>query len=328
VPEIAGPVRAPELEGGLWLQGPRVSVKGARGRVVLLDFWEASCLYCLQTLPYVRSWHERYAARGLDVVGVHTPEFDFTAAANFVGAAIRDLDLPYPVLLDVDRAVWRAYANKVWPAKYLIDARGYVRFEQLGAGGYEGFEEWIQRLLREAGDAAPMPEIMRPLRPEDAPGAVCHRPTAELYVGFHRGRLVAKEGYRPGEVVEHSIDQPIPEPGSCVATGLWRHEDDYLEAAAAGASLTVVCDASSVHMVAEPEGFCGIELDGAPVPEALRGRDVRDADGRTVAAWERPRLVDLLDAPDFATRTIRLTALEPGLRIYTLTFGGCLREAG
>jgi thiol-disulfide isomerase/thioredoxin len=327
MPEIAGPVRAPELTSGLWLQGPRVSVRSGSGRVVLLDFWEASCVYCVRTLPYLRAWHERYAGRGLDVVGVHTPEFDFTAAASFVGSSIRDLDLPYPVLLDTDRAIWSAYANKVWPAKYLIDARGYLRFEQFGAGGYELFEEWIQRLLHEAGDRAPMPPILRPLRPEDASGAVCHRPSAELYVGFHRGGLVAAEGYRPGEVVFHAPEQTAPEAGSFVASGRWLHQDDYLEACEIGASLLVSCEASTVHMVAEPEGFCRVEVDGAPVAAGSWGRDLRAAGDQTVAAWERPRLVEILDAPDFTSRLVRITALEPGLRVYTFTFGGCLREA-
>ena len=226
------------------------------------------------------------------------------------------------------RQIWREYANKVWPAKYLIDARGYLRFEQFGAGGYEIFEEWIQRLLREAGDRQPMPPILRPLRPEDALGAVCHRPSAELYVGFHRGGLASVEGYRPGEVVIHAAEQPVPEDGSFVATGRWLHQDDYLEAQDAGASLLLRCAASTVHMVAEPEGFCRIELEGVSVAPGSWGRDLRAAGDQTVAAWERPRLVEILDAPDFTSRLLRVTALEPGLRIYTFTFGGCLREAG
>ena len=324
MPDVPSPIRAPELATGLWLQGPRVSIAAERGRVVLLDFWEASCVYCLRTLPYVVAWHERYAARGLTVVGVHTPEFDFTGSPAFVSAAASEQRITYPLLLDVDRNVWSSYANRVWPAKYLIDARGYLRFEHFGEGGYGVFEDRIQRLLREAGDDSPMPDLLLPLRPEDAPGAVCHRATEEIYVGFHRGRLASSEGYRPDEVVPHAIEQPDPRAGTFVARGAWLHADDYLEARETGASLTVACEASSMFFVAEPEGWCRVELDGAPVAEEVRGVDVAQVCNGTVAAWERPRLVELLDAPDFGPRRVRLTAFEPGLRIYTFTFGGCL----
>ena len=115
-------VNAPELEGGEWLQGGPVAVR-ARDKPLLVDFWDYTCLNCLRTLPYLAEWHRRYAPHGLEIVGVHTPEFDFARNPEHVRAAIADLDLPYPVVLDARHAIWQAYANRFWPAKYFVDAR-------------------------------------------------------------------------------------------------------------------------------------------------------------------------------------------------------------
>jgi thiol-disulfide isomerase/thioredoxin len=123
--EERGPVHAPELAGGEWLQGGPVPVRGS-GQPVLIDFWDYTCVNCLRTLPYLKEWHRRYKALGLTVVGVHTPEFSFARNAEHVRAAIAHLELPYPVVLDANGAIWQAYANRYWPAKYFIDARGYT----------------------------------------------------------------------------------------------------------------------------------------------------------------------------------------------------------
>jgi thiol-disulfide isomerase/thioredoxin len=253
------------------VQGPELSIRASRGRVVLIDFWESTCINCLRTLPYLKAWHERYAARGLAIVGVHTPELEMSADPALVAAAVRDEGLPWSVLLDADRATWTRFANKYWPALYLIDARGYLRYERFGEGAYGETEEWIQKLLREAGDTAPMPEILEPVRAEDRPGAVCHSATRETHLGFHRGRLLAAEGYRPGEEVRHAGGEPPP-PGTFGARGLWLHEAEYLESREPGAGLDLVCDAAGVNLVLAPDGELEIEVDGAPVrPEGARG---------------------------------------------------------
>src|SRR4029077_2055457 len=196
LPPITVPLRAPELAPGVWIQGPERSMRSLRGRVVLVDFWESSGLNCLRTLPSLTARPERYAGRGLVILGVHTPEFDLSADPALVAAAVRDEGIPYPVLLDADRANWERFANHYWPAHYLIDARGYLRYERYGEGGYGEPEERSKRLLRDAGDTAPLPAIVAPVRAEDRPGAVCHPATRETHVGFPRGRLLATEGYR------------------------------------------------------------------------------------------------------------------------------------
>jgi len=255
VPPITVPLHAPELAPGLWIQGPAVSIAFSRGAVILVEFWESTCVNCVRTLPYLKAWHERYAGRGLLVVGVHTPEFDFTADPGVVAAAVAAEGIPYPVLLDRDKATWQLFANHYWPSRYLIDARGYMRYEHFGEGAYGDTEDWIQRLLREAGDTAPMPPLLEPVRGEDRPGAVCYPATREIHAGFHRGKLLAPEGYRPGEVVDHQIraEGPAP-PGMLTARGRWLHEAEYLESAEPGAEIELVCDAAGVNAVLEPGG--------------------------------------------------------------------------
>lgn len=328
MPPITVPLHAPELRPGRWVQGPEVSMGFARGAVVLVDFWESTCINCLRTLPYLKAWHERYAHRGLVIVGVHTPEFDFTGDPAVVEAAVRAEGIPYPVLLDADRATWQIFANHYWPAKYLVDQKGYLRYEHFGEGAYGQSEEWIQRLLREAGDQAPMPELLEPVREEDRPGAVCYPATREIYLGFLRGKLLASEGYRPEEEVRHQplAEGPAP-PGMFSARGLWYHTAESLETREPGAELDLVCEAAGVNAVLEPAGELEIEVDGGPVAPEERGADIVERDGRTFAVWERSRMVRLIDSHRFRSRHLVLRFPAPGVRAYTLSFATCVLPA-
>jgi thiol-disulfide isomerase/thioredoxin len=303
-----------------------VSIGFSRGAVILIEFWESTCVNCLRTLPYLKAWHERYAGRGLLVVGVHTPEFDFTADPEVVAGIVAAEGIAYPVLLDRDKATWQRFANHYWPSRYLIDARGYLRYEHFGEGAYGDTEDWIQRLLREAGDTAPMPAILEPVRGEDRPGAVCYPATREIHAGFHRGKLLAPEGYRPGEEVRHRDREEGPAPpGMFTARGLWRHEAEYLEAREPGAEIEIVCDAAGVNAVLEPDGEIEIAADGAPVAAAERGADVVERDGRTVAVWDRGRMVRLIGGGTFRRRRLTLRFLAPGIRIYAFSFTSCVQ---
>jgi thiol-disulfide isomerase/thioredoxin len=323
VPPISVPLRAPDLAPGLWIQGAELSMRSLRGRVVLVDFWEFTCVNCLRTLPYLKAWHERYAGHGLVILGIHTPEFDLSEDPALVSAAVVKEGIPYSVLLDVGRANWQRFANHYWPAHYLIDARGYLRYERHGEGGYGETEEMIQRLLREAGDSSPLPEILEPVRAEDRPGAVCHSATRETHIGFHRGRLLAAEGYRPDEEVRHAAGEPAP-PGMFSARGLWLHEAEYLEVREPGAELDLVCDAASVNLVAAPGGELEIEVDGGPVAADERGADVVERGGRTFAVWERGRMVRLIDSDAFRRRRLALRFPNVGTRAYVFSFSTCV----
>lgn len=333
MPEITVPLRLPELGEGVWLQGPEVTMAFAKGSVVLIDFWEATCIHCLRTLPYLAAWHRRYGERGLVIVGVHTPEFEASADPDIVRRAIDEHEIPYPVLLDPDRATWQVFANHYWPAKYLADHRGYLRWEHVGEGAYAEAERWIQKLLREAGDEAPMPEVLDPLRPEDAligtggasddgaaSGAVCLRPTVEVHLGHHRGRLLSEEGYRPGAVVHHSGDVREPlAPGAFLARGKFLHEAEYLEARSGAASeLEIFCEAASVHLL----------VDASRVEDAGDARPLLWLDGERAepvsgGAARGVRLLHLVAGERTVWRHVRVR-LPAGLRVYAFSFtAGC-----
>jgi thiol-disulfide isomerase/thioredoxin len=349
LPEITAPLHAPELAAGEWVQGPPVRLAslgeaGSPHRLALVEFWEATCVNCLRTLPYVAEWHRRYAPHGLLVVGVHTPEFDLTRRPDVVAAAVAREGVRYPVLLDAAGETWSRFANKAWPARFLVDRRGYLRYEHLGEGAYGETEAMIQRLLREAGVEAALPEPMAPLRAEDRPGAVCARPSAELFLGWHRGRMIGPRPYRPGEVVAHPRDWTLPPPeGAFTPRGRWRHEAEYLECGEAGAEIELTASAAAVNLVAEPpaggaeiEVRLAVDLEARgeaawrPLPPELAGTDVgRRGDGAAVVRWGHPRMLRLVEpgrgaAAPFATRRLRLVFGVPGTRAYTVSFTGCV----
>ena len=186
-----GKVRAPEI-GRVWLNSTPLSFRQLRGRAVLVDFWDYTCVNCIRTLPYVQSWHERYRNEGLTVIGVHTPEFTFAQYESNVERGIREFALTYPIVIDSNREIWKAFANRYWPTKYLLDKDGYLRYGHFGEGGYRETEQVIQELLREITPNADLPILMDPLREEDHAGAVCYRPSGELYLGNRRGELATR----------------------------------------------------------------------------------------------------------------------------------------
>jgi thiol-disulfide isomerase/thioredoxin len=147
----AGPETLPELSGAdQWLNSPPLSRDQLKGHVVLVDFWTYSCINCLRTLPYIRAWADRYKDSGFIVLGVHTPEFAFEKDPANVRQAVKELHVTYPVPLDNEYAIWKAFNNQFWPADYLIDATGRVRFHHFGEGKYAETEGHIQQLLKES----------------------------------------------------------------------------------------------------------------------------------------------------------------------------------
>ena len=144
----------PALSGAVaWLNSPPLSAEALKGKVVLVDFWTYSCINCLRSLPYVRAWAEKYKDQGLSVIGVHAPEFAFEKSMDNVKKAVTDLEIVYPVAIDNDYAIWRAFRNQYWPAHYFVDAQGRIRHHHFGEGEYEESERVIQQLLAEAGSA-------------------------------------------------------------------------------------------------------------------------------------------------------------------------------
>ena len=330
-------VRAPEFGAGAWLNTENpLTLAGLRGQAVLVDFWEYSCINCLRTLPYLREWHRRYASKGLVIVGVHSPEFPFGRERQQIEQAVRELEIPYPVLMDNDFKTWDAYANRFWPAKYLIDPQGYLRFQSHGEGGYSEFEQAIQAVLREADPEIDLPSIMLSLREEDRPGAVCYRPTPELHAGLDRGALGNPEGYAGGITMVYQ--QPkMRAPGSFYVSGAWKAGEQYLsyQGQTEGA-ISVPYEAVEVNAVFSPHvetvermlhpQTVSVEIwqDGKGLYEDRRGADVTP-EGRVLV--DRPRMYNLVRNPGFEQHELMLRVTTRGFAMYAFSFTGCVKPS-
>ncbi len=325
--EEQGPVNAPELTGGEWLQGGPVPVRDHNGPT-LVDFWDYTCVNCLRTLPYVQEWHRRYADLGLNIVGVHTPEFSFAKNADHVRRAIGYLDLDYPIVLDADFAIWQAYANRYWPAKYFVDGTGKIVARHYGEGGYRESEELIQMLLRQQpGFDAELPELMEPVRAEDTPGAVCYRVTPELYCGHKRG-LIGNVAQLTADTPNNFVDPGKHLEGTLYFEGTWLLQP---EAAARPFGATEVSRlhldymAADVNLVLHPpvtgdDAEIRVLLDGAPVDAEHAGEDVRDG----VVTVDVPRMYRLLTDTDVDRHSLTLETESDGVAAYAFTFTSCV----
>jgi hypothetical protein len=256
-------IPAPEFPRGVeWLGAPFVRVDKLLGRhTLLIEFWDFARINSLRTLPYVQAWHERYADAGLAVVGVHSPGYSFGRDSATVARAVERLGVEYPVALDPDFEVWRAYGVRGWPARYLFDRRGLLRWFHFGEGDYEGTERAIHETLLEIDPELTLPELLDPLRPEDAPGIALEPQTADIALPAERDRL---------ELVRD-----------------WLDGEDFVEAAAAGGAATAQFRAGGAWAVLS-EG--GLEEPG-----------LYETDGTVVAEHPGLRLHGFQFTPDPAT---------------------------
>jgi AhpC/TSA family len=234
---------APEFPPGLrWVNVAFLRMAQQIGRPILVEFFDVARVNSHRTLPYVRAWHERYSELGLRVIGVHSPGYSFGRDEAVALRAIEAMNIPYPVVLDPDFLVWREYGNRGWPARYVFDRRGVLRFVHWGEGEYDETERVIQELMLEVDDELELPELLEPLRPEDAPGAEMEPQTAD--VGFPADR--------------ERVD----------LTGAWSEGEDWVEAAEAGATARVRYRAGQAYAVLSGSVEPGLyETDGTLVAE-------------------------------------------------------------
>jgi cytochrome c biogenesis protein CcdA/thiol-disulfide isomerase/thioredoxin len=308
--------QAPDFTGtDRWFNTPGdgpLSLRQLRGHVVLVDFWTYTCINCIRTLPYVRAWDERYRKDGLTVVGVHTPEFSFEHEAKNVERAIAQNGLRYPVAQDNEYATWDAWGNQYWPAKYLIDARGRVRYAHFGEGDYGKTEAAIRALLAEAG-ASRLGREARVNVETAAPGLA----TPETYLGFEKAQGFLPGPLRPG-VGRYAGVADLP-PVHFALAGTW---DVSREAATAvrGAEIQARVTARRVFLVLSSKGGrprdVRVLLDGRPVPEREAGSDVRGG----VLTVRDQRLYRLISLPGVQDRRLTLQ-VPPGVSGYAFTFG-------
>ncbi len=330
--EEPGPVRAPEFPPNVtWLQGGPLKLAELRGKPVLIDFWDYTCVNCLRTLSYVKEWHRRYKEHGLVVVGVHAPEFSFARESGNVLRAVRQHDIQYAVALDNEYAVWQAYANRYWPAKYLIGGDGYLRYYHFGEGAYGQTEEAIQILLREAFPQVLLPGLMEPVRDEDQPGAVCYRVTPELYLGYQRGLIGNVAGLKPDAPSTYRDPGKHVE-GHAYLDGDWLLASEYLArpAGAQGESrLSVLYVAKEVNLVIHPPTYGGsatlnVLQDGVPLPAEDAGEDVIAGGATSVLNVDVPRMYRIVSNREIDRHALTLSTTSDGVALYAFTFASCV----
>jgi cytochrome c biogenesis protein CcdA/thiol-disulfide isomerase/thioredoxin len=323
-PNIAVEGGFPPLSGAVeWLNSPPLTAEGLRGKVVLIDFWTYSCINCLRAIPYVKAWAEKYKDHGLVVIGVHTPEFAFERKVSNVQAAVADLKIGYPVAIDSDYAIWRAFDNEYWPAHYFIDAQGRMRYHHFGEGHYDESEKVIQLLLAEAGDKNYAPGLVsvHASGAEAAPSMI-ETQSPETYIGYSR----AENFISPGGAVKDASHVYATEAARLDQWSLggdWTIGEEKATLNKEGGRITYRFRARDLHLVlgSADEGKqirFRVTVDGA-APGADHGADT-DADGRGVV--NEHRLYQLIrENGGVSDHTFEIEFLDPGVQAYAFTFG-------
>jgi cytochrome c biogenesis protein CcdA/thiol-disulfide isomerase/thioredoxin len=314
----------PSLDGAVeWLNSPPLTREALKGKVVLVDFWTYSCINCLRALPYVRAWADKYKDQGLVVIGVHAPEFAFEKIIGNVKKAVTDLKVDYPVAIDNNYKIWRAFNNNYWPAHYFIDAEGRIRHHHFGEGDYDNSERIIQLLLSQAGHKLKSADLVNVNATGAEAAADMNRvKSPETYLGYAR----AENFVSPGGAVHdmrHTYQASVDELNAWGLTGDWTIANERASLDAPGGGIVYRFHARDLHLVLGP-GSDGkpvrfrVTIDGKP-PGNDHGMDT-DADGNGTVTGER--LYQLIrQKGDIADHTFAIEFLDPGVRAYAFTFG-------
>ncbi|WP_250515160.1 cytochrome c biogenesis protein DipZ [Caballeronia sp. INDeC2] len=317
----------PSLDGAVqWINSPPLTKEALRGKVVLVDVWTYSCINCLRTLPYLKTWAQKYRDQGLVVIGVHAPEFAFERNVDNVKQAIHDLGIDYPVAIDNNFAIWRALNNQYWPAHYFIDAQGNIRYHHFGEGDYAHSEHVIQQLLAEAGHGAAPSLAMT----DDAigQGAMMQADNTDMrspetYIGYERAQQFMSPG---GETPDRLHDYAAPKAldvNDWGLAGAWKVGAEHATLEGANGRIVYRFHARDLHLVlgpskdGKPVRF-RVSIDGA-APGASRGSDVQADGSGTVTGQRLYQLVR--QAGPVADRTFTIEFLDPGVEAYAFTFG-------
>ena len=315
----------PSFDGATgWLNSEPLSTESLRGKIVLVDFWTYTCINWLRTLSYIRAWSEKYEEHGLVVIGVHTPEFPFEGDADKVREAAKEMVVEYPVALDSNYAVWRAFGNRYWPAVYIADAQGRIRHHQFGEGGYEECERIIQRLLGEAGSGSVADDLVSDTGEGfEAQADWANLKSPETYLGYEQAENFASPG---GAELDEPRTYAVPDSlklNRWALAGDWTIERGASVLNNADGRISFRFHARDVHLVmGPPERGTSVPfrvlVDGER-PGTAHGLDV-DEDGH--GAVTQQRLHQLIRQPGaIDDRTFEITFLAPGVEAYAFTFG-------
>jgi thiol-disulfide isomerase/thioredoxin len=314
----------PELDGATtWLNSEPLKPAALRGKVVVVQFCTFSCVNWLRTLPYVRAWHRKYRGAGLVVIGAHSPEFPFEHDVAKIQVALDEMGVEYPIVVDNDFAVWRAFANEAWPALYFIDAEGRIRHRHYGEEDYVNSERVIQRLLEEAG-AERVPEDLVSVDPDgvELPADWETLRSPETYVGYARSTGLASPGGVEPDRRRLYVEPPQLELNQWAFSGDWTVGGQVATLNEPGGRIIFRFHGRDLNLVlgsenAESSHFL-VLIDDAP-PNGSRGISV---DERGTGTIEEARLYQLIrQAGPITDRTFEITFLDAGAQAYVFTFG-------
>ncbi|CAI1744750.1 cytochrome c biogenesis protein DipZ [Serratia proteamaculans] len=314
----------PALSGALqWLNSPPLTAESLRGKVVLVDFWTYSCINCLRTLPYVKAWAEKYRDQGLVVIGVHAPEFAFERDIGNVTKEAKKLGINYPIAIDNNYSIWRAFNNQYWPAHYFIDATGHIRYQHFGEGDYAQSERVIQALLRQAG-AKNISTAVSQVAGQGVEQAAGNQAdiSPETYLGYARAQNFASGEATQDMVARYGVPASLPLNDWGLA-GNWTVGGENVTLNAPKGRIVYRFHARDLHLVlgptaaGKPVAF-KVTLDGQ-APGEMHGADVAP-DGRGVVTDQR--LYQLIRQTDGAgEHTFSIEFEQAGVAAYAFTFG-------
>ena len=331
--EMAPRPPAPAFSSPTWFNSPPLTLAQLRGKVVLIDFWEYTCINCIRTFPYLRRWKRLYGPDGLVIIGVHTPEFAFAKNPKNVANAVKRFGFTFPVAVDSDYIIWNAFHNVAWPADYLIDKNGHIAYIHFGEGDYGDTEMEIRKLLTETDpklDFAAAKYAIPADANADMDAAVCHRATPETYLGFARGLNDANPGGEDRTQEVHYVPaSPLPVDNFAL-DGDWLAGPEYVRHVRSSHGLKDAVElhyqAKAVYLVAGSDDGSPKPLyvmqDGKPLPKHAWGVDMRaDSAGRPYIPLGGKRMYYVVDNPDFGEHTLAVYATAPGVSLYSFTFG-------
>jgi thiol-disulfide isomerase/thioredoxin len=306
-----------------WLNSAPLSRASLRGKVVLVDFWTYSCINSLRNIPYIQSWSTKYKDAGLVVVGVHTPEFSFEKDLPNIENAVRELNVTYPVAIDSSYAIWNAFNNEYWPADYLVDRKGRIRFHHFGEGDYADSEHNIQALLNEDGAASVAHTTMASSgRGIEAPPSDITA-TPETYVGYHRADSFASPERMARDTARTYTVPAKPSLNHWGFGGTWNVGGESAVLASAPGKIVFRFHSRDLHFVLGPANGgkpirFKVRLDGKPPGDDHGGDTAADGSGEV----REPRLYQLIRQKHAVEdRTFEIEFLDPGVHAYVFTFG-------
>lgn len=295
------------------------------GWVVVINFWDYSCINCLTMLPYLRTWWQRYREQPFLLLGVHTPEFEFGREADRVSSAVLRFALPYPVVSDPEYATWRRYGNDVWPRTLLMDGQGVVRYDHRGEGDYEVAERTIQQLLAQVKPGIDFAQVVAPFRREDAAGAACYPISPAMYIGFGKGEPVNEGGIRERVVSRYSLPVQIPLHRWALA-GEWEitPEEGISRSTNEAARVILTYEATEVFVVmrSTTSAMASVEViqDDVHLLPVQAGEDVSFQNGKSMVAVTADKMYRLVRNPKHGRHTLELL-VSSNVAVHVFTFG-------